>query len=297
MSEHVDTDQLSAYLDGEVAPAERARLEAHLGSCGRCAAQRSALAGVIRSVATLPPVPPTPAETRALRQAVLRGVPRWWRAAWWQRWSWQVFAGAGAAVVLLVGLLGYAALRPASRSTTTAAGAPAPAPATAAPQAVAPASLGSDPEAQAFALTQPGVVQGLQSLTAPQSATATRQFLLGLGGGAGPATTAPVAAGAAVTPLGPAPVTAAGAPSGGTAAVSPPPPGSLLSCVQAVLAALPAGSVPLAATEVTYQGSPAWLLVFAEANPATGGPSLNLAQVVVAARPACVTLDSSTFTR
>ncbi|MBM4434797.1 MAG: zf-HC2 domain-containing protein, partial [Chloroflexi bacterium] len=35
---HVDSD-LSAYLDGELAPADRARVGAHLDGCDRCRAR------------------------------------------------------------------------------------------------------------------------------------------------------------------------------------------------------------------------------------------------------------------
>jgi len=39
-----DGVRLGAYLDGELAPAERADVEAHLGECARCAAELRSIA-------------------------------------------------------------------------------------------------------------------------------------------------------------------------------------------------------------------------------------------------------------
>ena len=71
MTPHADTEILSAYLDGEVPTSERAGLERHLASCAECSARKSALEGVIRSVAGLPPVTATEAEHRAMRRVVV----------------------------------------------------------------------------------------------------------------------------------------------------------------------------------------------------------------------------------
>lgn len=50
---HVSAD-LSAYLDQELAPAERARVSAHLEGCGRCAAQLADLRATATLMSALP---------------------------------------------------------------------------------------------------------------------------------------------------------------------------------------------------------------------------------------------------
>jgi Putative zinc-finger len=53
------TDRLSEYLDGELTPAERAALEAHLVSCRDCAQTLDELREVVSRAATLTPRPPS----------------------------------------------------------------------------------------------------------------------------------------------------------------------------------------------------------------------------------------------
>jgi hypothetical protein len=52
------TDRLSEYLDGELAPAERAALEQHLASCAACAQTLAELRDVVARASSLPPRPP-----------------------------------------------------------------------------------------------------------------------------------------------------------------------------------------------------------------------------------------------
>ena len=54
---HVDPD-LSAYLDGELAPAERARVAAHLAACEQCSARASELRSAASLVHALPVLRP-----------------------------------------------------------------------------------------------------------------------------------------------------------------------------------------------------------------------------------------------
>ncbi|MBI2982621.1 MAG: zf-HC2 domain-containing protein [Chloroflexi bacterium] len=65
---HVDTD-LSAYLDGELAPADRTRVEAHLDGCDRCRARLGELRATASLIAALP-------EARPSRSLVPRVVER-----------------------------------------------------------------------------------------------------------------------------------------------------------------------------------------------------------------------------
>jgi anti-sigma factor RsiW len=52
------TDRLSDYLDGELEPADRQALEAHLASCAACAATLAELREVVARAAALTPRPP-----------------------------------------------------------------------------------------------------------------------------------------------------------------------------------------------------------------------------------------------
>jgi anti-sigma factor RsiW len=66
---HVSAD-LSGYLDGELAPAERARVGAHLETCGRCAAQLADLRATATLIAALPGAQPS-------RSLVPKVATRW----------------------------------------------------------------------------------------------------------------------------------------------------------------------------------------------------------------------------
>ena len=52
------TDKLSDYLDDELAPGERAALEAHLASCGECSGTLDELREVVARAGAVPPRPP-----------------------------------------------------------------------------------------------------------------------------------------------------------------------------------------------------------------------------------------------
>lgn len=54
---HLDPDLLSAYLDEEVSPAERARVESHLAACASCQQELAALRKTVALLRQLPPVP------------------------------------------------------------------------------------------------------------------------------------------------------------------------------------------------------------------------------------------------
>lgn len=57
MEQHV-RDDLSAYLDGELAPAERALVQGHLDGCAACRAAAAEIAVTVRVIAALPPPAP-----------------------------------------------------------------------------------------------------------------------------------------------------------------------------------------------------------------------------------------------
>lgn len=97
MSSHPELDELSAYLDDELAAPERTTLEAHLPACAECRSALDALRATIADLGELPDAVPTEQDSWALRVAIARArtpVKRWQRAAW--------AAGAVAAVAIAV---------------------------------------------------------------------------------------------------------------------------------------------------------------------------------------------------
>lgn len=137
MSDH-EQERLSAYLDGELLPAEMAAVKAHVSACQDCAARLAELAAVDRAAAALPATAPSgyfetlPARVRARLEprAPTRRFPVW-------TWA--------AAAALLLAVITPLTLwqRPASDASPSTGEVPAAAPAT---LASAPAQ-GEDPQA------------------------------------------------------------------------------------------------------------------------------------------------------
>jgi anti-sigma factor RsiW len=147
---HVDSD-LSAYLDRELAPAERARVDAHLGTCHRCSARLAEL----RATASLVSALEGPLPSRSLVPHVV------------ERWNWlrpvrslsTVASGAFLFLFLITAVaqsgsdLGGGPASPFTRFAPTAA---QPAGATAAPAGEAPATAATaTPGPGAFAVGGP----------------------------------------------------------------------------------------------------------------------------------------------
>lgn len=290
MTPHLDTEQMSAYLDGEVPGSERATLERHLASCPDCTARKAALEGVVRSLKALPPPILTEIEAQSLRRVVrkdlgagpapgaeggfARRTPA--RGTLWR------FVAAGAAVAAV--LIGIAVVSVAKLGSPSAhpTAASAPQHSVFASPSPAPAALGTQADVQAYARTLPGVSSFLQQL-APRPEPA-------------PAGTAPQALGPAAAGTAKSGATGT-AQSGATgvrvpaANVAPQPPPTLASCT---LDAVPSGAALLGASAVAYQGTPAWLIAYA--TPSTSGGPLNVVNLEVRSQAACALLTSTTIT-
>lgn len=303
---HIDTELLSACLDGQASAPDHQAVDAHLATCPACSARSRALAGAIAAVAALPEAGPTPAEAAAIRRAVISAMPsagpagagrphRDGLGAWRQRLSWRLYAAAGAVALVVVGLGGYVVLRSPSQSQRTTAAAPARsatptgAGAEAAPVPLASSPvLGSSDQARAYAVALPGVSQSLGAVNAASAPSATARFFAGLAAPSGSRQSAQATAGFSASPQVPA-----AAPGAGADAATP---GGLAACMTQVLASLPSPDVPLAASEVLFQGQPAWLLVVATASPgAPVGQPLGVGNAFVMSRPGCATLEHTTF--
>jgi hypothetical protein len=82
------SEELSAYLDGELSPDVAAKVAEHLRYCPTCAAEAAELANIRGMVRALPPAPPRPHLAERTLRAVLRihvrharehAAPRWWQ--------------------------------------------------------------------------------------------------------------------------------------------------------------------------------------------------------------------------
>jgi anti-sigma factor RsiW len=67
-------EDLTAYLDGELPPARRAEMEAHLGTCEECQKTEALLRRTLTSLAALPEFKPS-AETRRAVLAKVDALP------------------------------------------------------------------------------------------------------------------------------------------------------------------------------------------------------------------------------
>lgn len=325
MTRHPEPEQLSAYLDHELAAAERARLEEHLGACASCQATRSALEASMRAVAALPPLSPTATEARALRAEVLDQLRSQHRApspvaglaasfaAWRRRLSWRLYAAAAAVAVLLTGAISLAAFELSSASPMAASPAAAPSAANRSGSAAANGALrqpagstkaagarpslafSSPDQAWAYVAGQASsLTPSAEKVNAADAAGATNGFLQSLAAQPGSSDTAAGIAPDFLGATGPAASTPVPAPSPLYAPALPA--GSLAACVSAVQALVPTPSVPLEAVAVTYQGRPAWLLVYAFAPPASPQGPLTQEQVWLRSQPACLGIASDAIT-
>lgn len=104
-------ESLSAYIDGEVAAAERARIGAHLESCEECRQYLDELRRTVAFIQSSEPVRAPEGFRAQVRSKLEEGTSRSGVAMRWPqlRWSWRT-AGAVAAV-LLIGMFSLNLLR------------------------------------------------------------------------------------------------------------------------------------------------------------------------------------------
>ena len=121
-------DTLSAYLDHQIAPAERARVEGHLADCAACQGELDGLRRTVTLLQALPRVPVPRAFTLSEAQVGIRrpqAQPAW---VGWARGLAAVTAIALVAVVA-VSLLNQPSWQPAATVARNAPAAEAPQPA------------------------------------------------------------------------------------------------------------------------------------------------------------------------
>ena len=139
---HVDVDTLSAYLDHQIAPAERARVEGHLADCAACQGELDGLRQTVTLLQALPRVPVPRAFTLSEAQV---GIRRPQTQPVWVGWARGLAAVTAIALVAVVAvsLLNQPSWQPAATVARIAPAAEAPQPAAqpAAPAESAPAEV------------------------------------------------------------------------------------------------------------------------------------------------------------
>lgn len=291
-NQHFDLDTLSAYLDGEVGASERALLETHLASCPACAATSRKLRSASSTLASLGSVQMTADEHRRLRQAVIGAAGS--RAPASNRFRRLQWSLAGGLAVIAVAVAGFAALRPpgaapdSSAESLTQAFDPADG---------APLNFDSDDQVAGTVLALPEVVAARDRFRVEDGARSLAE-----------APAQAPAGGArdnAIWDSAPGPATRA-APESAEADsgdVSAPPAETGFSdpeggrCLQAAALTTDRPLVALSARQATFQGRPAWLLVYATTSDPLPGRVLDEIQTFLVDPVDCATLSGDALDR
>lgn len=69
---HADCENLSSYLDGELVPELRAKVEAHIEGCADCRALHDDLVAMLRCCAEAAPSPSVPPDVHEALLALIR---------------------------------------------------------------------------------------------------------------------------------------------------------------------------------------------------------------------------------
>lgn len=289
MKKHLQPESLSAYLDGELDGRERSEVEEHLGACADCSAVRTRLAATMGSVAGLGPVTVSADEHRTLRQTILSSRPA---ASTSRRFGFPQWALAGGLVLVAFTALAFSLFRPEGRGASDEA----------LTEAAAPASGGagfnfeSGDQVDRTVAALPEVTAGMNRYRAGDTDrrdAEEKRVKVFTGPGESPGSTSPGApqamarsetaadsAGNAVPGV-PAPAAESPGTAGEGSASSQNSAPSLFTnqaadeCLGRVSGTQSYPMVPLLAREASFEGRPAWLLVFAWSPDASGDEPLD----------------------
>lgn len=287
MKKHLEPESLSAYLDGELYGDEKTVVEQHLNSCADCSAVRARLASAMGSIAALGPVTMTADEHRVLRQAILNSRPA---ASGARRFSFHQFALAGGLVIIAFTALAFSFLRPGERGTSQDALSEAAAPGLSTPSF----RFESGDQVDSTVAALPEVAAGVNQYRAGDARRETDQerveVFTGPGGAtqgapapmaraendsagnAAPEAPAPAGGGSTAQGSGSMDEESATAQDGASTLFSPQAAGE---CQGRVAGSQSYPMIPLVAREASFEGRPAWLLVFAWNPDASGDEPLD----------------------
>ena len=288
MKKHLEPESLSAYLDGELDGNEKSAVEQHLSSCADCSAVRARMASAMGSVAALGPVTMTADEHRVLRQTILNSRPA---ASGARRFSFPQFALAGGLVIVAFTALAFSFLRPGERGTSQDALSEAAAPSLSAQSF----QFESGEEVDSTVAALPEVTAGVKQYRAGDAARRDTdqekvEVFTGPGGAtqgapapmaraendsagnAAPEAPAPAGGGSTAQGSGSTDEETATAQDSASTLFSPQAAGE---CQGRVAGTQSYPMIPLVAREASFEGRPAWLLVFAWSPDASGDELLD----------------------
>jgi len=102
MTAHV-SEELTALVDGELTPADQARVEEHLAGCATCAAERTLLLGALGRLGAVEPIEPSADLRRKVLNALdaePQGARSWFQSIFTARFLVPAVAAGGAALAL-----------------------------------------------------------------------------------------------------------------------------------------------------------------------------------------------------
>ena len=111
-TDHCDPDALIRYLDEDLSPERRQKMDGHLQECASCRSELADLKGVVVLTERLP----TPGMNRFQAEALVHGVRRGVRQRYnpgWGRWATSLGSAAAGALALLLVLAAFDRLSPA----------------------------------------------------------------------------------------------------------------------------------------------------------------------------------------
>jgi hypothetical protein len=288
MNTHIETESLSAYLDGETTPAERTLIEAHLAACTVCTEQAGSLRRASAALAALPVVGPTVDQARAIRQAVIAqtekragGIYRRWRA---------VYGLAAAVALVVLGVVGYSVITPGKGARVTGV-------TSAAGKSIALPELVTDQQVKQVVTSRPEVTAATGRYTVSDVGKLQSSKVEAVSGesnqaskaGGGPYTRGGESSASSSS------TSADSGLAGGVAPQAEAPPRPLRDCVLQTLQSQPYPMIPLLAVQVTYKGSPAYLLVYAWTNSLESTAHLDRIQVWLVDQTTCTPINFQSF--
>lgn len=253
---HETIESLSAYLDDEIDAPARSAVEAHLRDCSECRGRVETLRRASAALSHLPEITPTPDESRALRLGVREALPsgrRWLRAP-------AGLALAGGLGLVLAAFVAFAVFFGGGQRQQLDGSNKEAAPALGGLES---GDLSSEDQIVAMVRSDPEVAEKRRAYTVADVGRSQEKVLRQY-----------AYTGESGERLGAAESDSAGE-------------RTLGFCLEAILRSQRAPTMPVSAAPVTYQGEPAYLLVYVYTDSNADDARLDKVQVWVVARVRC----------
>lgn len=266
MSDHLDAETLSAYIDEEVELTERDRIDSHITRCSDCQKVLELLRGAASAVSRMDDVVVTPDEHRLIRQAVLDARPGI------RRWG-PIWGLAGVTALVVVGVFGFLRLQTQSNDATNGTAGKL----LSDPQRTGSFDFVSDEQIRSVVASQGQVADGIDKFTVADVGTQQEPAILS-------ALSSSRSIGLPRTGDGEA---------GSRSTSEAFDPTAAQVCIRKVLRSQPYPMIPLLAAQATYKQKSAWLLVYAFTADQTSTSRLDRAQIWLISPEECARLEGA----